>query len=371
MNNMHGILFAYSASPRLQQLVEHRTTASLPYGGRYRLIDFMLSNMVNAGVTDIGVIMHENYQSLLDHLGSGKDWDLSRKHGGLKLLPPFAYTQKRPQGEFRGKLEALAGVYNYLERIRQDHVVLARGDMAINLSMEELLEHHLRSGADITAVCSPRRLGSRPDATYLLAGPDGSVKDVSCGRDIPGGLESLEIYVLSRELLLRLVDSCAGHNYFSFAREVLQRLCPSLNIRAFVWEGYAAGFRCVGDYYTHSMDLLRPEVRRGLFLPERPIRTKDRSDNSTYYGPDSLSRNSLVADGCRIEGMVENSVLFRGVRVEKEARISNCILMQGTVIGKNAVLKHVIADKNVTVNEGRMLMGHDTYPLAIAKGSVV
>ena len=151
MNDLHGILFAYRSDANLGELTRPRNTCSLPFGGRYRLIDFMLSNCVNAGMTDVGVVVHQSYQSLLDHLGSGKDWDLSRKHGGLRILPPFSYTEAG-HGEYRGSMEALAGVYDYLEDIRQDYVLLAWGDMAINLPVNEVFEHHLNSGADITMV---------------------------------------------------------------------------------------------------------------------------------------------------------------------------------------------------------------------------
>jgi glucose-1-phosphate adenylyltransferase len=119
------------------------------------------------------------------------------------------------------------------------------------------------------------------------------------------------------------------------------------------------------------MDLLKPEVRTDLFAPERPIRTKDRSNPSTYYAPESKCLNSLVADGCIIEGEVENSILFRGVRVGKGAVIKNCILMQGSVIGDEAQLHYIIADKDVQIGSHRTLMGHENYPLVIAKGSTV
>ena len=151
MNKLHGIIFAYRSNPNLRELTQPRNTCSIPYGGRYRVIDFMLSNMVNAGITDVGLIAHANYQSLLDHVGSGKDWDLSRKHGGLRILPPFSYADKRGDGNYRGRMDALAGVYSYLQNIRQDTVVLAGGDLAVNLPLREIYASHVKSGADITA----------------------------------------------------------------------------------------------------------------------------------------------------------------------------------------------------------------------------
>ena len=360
MNDLHGILFAYRSDANLGELTRPRNTCSLPFGGRYRLIDFMLSNCVNAGITDVGVVVHQSYQSLLDHLGSGKDWDLSRKHGGLRILPPFSYTELG-HGEYRGSMEALAGVYDYLEDIRQDYVLLAWGDTAINLPVAEVFEQHLNSGADITVVCTPTLKGAPQFSEYVEVSEEGRITDLSIHPTSAGkALESLEIYILSKRLLMDMVDYCSAHDVSNFSRGVLQPRMKSLKMMPYVHKGYVGRFQSVGDYYQRSMDLLDPAVRADLFNPARPIRTKDQSNPSTYYGPESRSVASLVADGCQIEGEVENSILFRGVVVEKGAKVSNSVLMQGTVVRAGASLSYVIADKDVTVSEGRMLMGHVT-----------
>lgn len=371
MNQLHGILFAYRTDRQLRELVEHRTTASLPYAGRYRLIDFMLSNLINAGVTDMGVVMHESYQSLLDHLGSGKDWDLSRKHGGLKLLPPFSFARSRGGGAYRGKLEALAGIYDHLKSIRQDYVLLADGDLVANLPVREIFDAHLQSGADLTAVCAAGYHGDPPVSTYFLQKEDGSVDRVLCGTEAPAGLESLEVYILSRELLLTLVDEGTARGMNTFGRFVLQERADSLSIRTWRFDGYVARIRTPAAYFAHSMELLRPEVRASLFDRARPIRTRDRSDPSSCYAPGAQVRGSLIADGCILEGTVENAILFRGVQVRPGAVVRNSIVMQDSVVGSDAVLDGVIADKDVTVHAGRRLAGHPSYPLVLAKGSVV
>ena len=371
MNRLHGIIFAYRSNPALRELTQHRNTCSIPYGGRYRIIDFMLSNLVNAGLTDIGLIVHANYQSLLDHVGSGKDWDLSRKHGGLRILPPFGYAHKGREGAYRGRMDALAGVRSYLEKIRQDTVVLAGGDIAVNLPIRDIYASHMESGADITAVCTSIPKGDPKESTYFTCGADGFVTDIACRPPVPQGYESLEVYVMSKSLLLSLVDHCEAHNIPSFSRGVLLPTLGQLKIHAYQFDGYAARLQSVAGYFARSMELLDAGVRQELFVPERPVKTKDQSNPSTYYGPASSSINSLVADGCIIEGEVENSILFRGVTVEKGAKISNCVLMQGTCIQAGATLKYAITDKNVRVSPGRMLMGHTTYPLAIAKNEIV
>ena len=372
MNKLHGIIFAYRSNPDLRELTQHRNTCSVPYGGRYRVVDFMLSNMVNAGITDVGLIAHANYQSLLDHVGSGKDWDLSRKHGGLRILPPFSYADKLGDGTYKGRMDALAGVFSYLENIRQPYVVLAGGDLAVNLPIRDIYASHIASGADITAVCTSHPNGDPKNCDYFTVGEDGMVVDVAVHPKEPKGKESLEVYILSKDLLLELVSHCSAHNISSFSQGVLMEMVRTgKKINAYQFDGYAARLQSVAGYFARSMELLDENVRAQLFVPERPIKTKDRSNPSTYYGPESRSVNSLVADGCIIEGEVENSILFRGVRVEKGARVSNCVLMQGTTIQAGAVLKYAITDKNVRVNPGRMLMGHATYPLAISKNEIV
>lgn len=371
MNRLHGIVFAYRSNPDLRELTQHRNTSSLPFGGRYRVIDFMLSNMINAGVADVGLIAHANYQSLLDHVGSGKDWDLSRKHGGLRILPPFSFASKG-DGIYRGRMDALAGVRSYLQNIRQEHVVLAWGDMAINFPLREMLETHLKSNADITAACTNIYRANPQRTDYLTLNEEGYITDVAIQPHAPQGAESLEIYIMSKALLLSIVDHCTAHNLHSFTQSILQDSANyGLRIKSFLFDGYAARLQSLAGYFARSMDLLDPDVRAQLFSPARPVKTKDQSNPSTYYGPNSKSNNSLIADGCIIEGEVENSILFRGVRVEAGAKVSNCILFQGATIQAGAVLNCAIADKNVLVSAGRMLMGHSTYPLAIAKNEII
>ncbi len=371
MNEMHGIIFAYSSRVRLRELTEHRTAASIPFGGRYRVIDFMLSSLVNAGVNDVGVIMHESYQSLLDHLGSGKDWDLSRKRGGLRILPPFGYAGARKDTFFRGRMEALFGVTSYISRIRQQYVVLADGDLVANIPIDRVYEEHLRSGADITCVCCEQGLNADSNSAFVSYDKTGRVTEVLMGERRERTAECVGVYILSKTLLESLTAHCAAHNLYSFLRDVLQHMVDRLNIRVSLFDGYCCKLGSIAGYFRHSMDLLNKDVRAELFNRERPIKTKVRDEAPTYYGPGGTIKNSLVADGCYIEGTVENCILFRGVRVERGATVQNSILMQDTCVNSDALLNFAIADKEVAINRGRMLMGHETYPIAISKGSTV
>ncbi len=371
MNDLHGIIFAYRESPDLRELAQVRNTCSIPYGGRYRLVDFALSNLVNAGVTDVGLIVYTSYQSMLDHVGSGKDWDLSRKHGGLRILPPFSFSGRQSGSRYRGRMDALAGVYSYLQNIRQNYVVLSTGDLAATLPIAEIFEQHLRTGADVTAVCAPEDKADPRMTCYLTSDAEGRITDLAVGPETPKGEASLEVYILSKSLLLNLVSRCAAHDIASLSQALLRDNLGRLDMRVFRFNGYAARVQTVAGYFQRSMELLDPTVRSSLFRTDRPVKTKDQSNPSTYYGPQAQSVNSLISDGCIIEGTVVNSILSRGVRVEKGARVENCILMQRTAIQSGAVLRYAIADKNVRVCPGRMLMGHGTYPLVIAKNEIV
>ena len=370
MNGLHGIIFSYEQRNGLKELSDIRSAASLPFGGRYRAVDFALSNLVNAGVTDVGVVLNGQYQSMLDHLGSGKVWDLSRKRGGLKILPPFNYQKDWGVMPFRGKIEALAGVRSYLDDIRQDYVVLMDGDLVANLPLADVLEKHIASGADISMVCANDSFFIE-DGTYFEKDETGRVTEVLYHLQTPRGYRSLETYVLSTKLLKTLVDECYGTGKYSWRQDVLLAKKDQLHEQCYVWEGFATQMRTVKEYYERSMQLLDPAIRRDLFAPARPIRAKGADKASTYVGPQGCCVNSLVAEGCRIEGAVENSILFPGVVVEAGAEVRNCVLFKETVVGRGAQLRYVIADKHVEILPERTLVGHETYPMVRAKGSKV
>ncbi len=369
MNGLHGIIFSYEKRNNLRELGEIRSAASIPFGGRYRMVDFALSNLVNAGVTDVGVVLNGRYQSMLDHLGTGKVWDLSRKRGGLRVLPPFNYQKDWGVMPFRGKIEALAGVRTYLDTIRQDYVALMDGDLVVNLPLADIFEEHVKSGADITVVCGNDSF-TTADGTYFEKNSEGRITEVLYNLHTPRGYRGLEVYILSTQLLKDLVDECAAKDQFSWRKE-LQTRKDSLYLRSYIWSGFAAQIRSVQEYYDRSMQLLNPAIRAELFCPERPIRAKGADKSSTYLGPEGKCVNSLVAEGCRIEGTVENSILFPGVVVEAGAVVRNCVLFKETVVRRDAQLSYIIADKDVEVLSNRTLMGHATYPIVLAKGSKV
>lgn len=370
MNNLAGIIWAHRSDTNLGELTRPRNTCSLPFGARYRLVDFMLSNYINAGIGDVGLIVHESYQSLLDHVGNGKDWDLSRKQGGLRILPPFS-SVRRGGGEYRGSIEALSAAEVYLSNLREDYVILAWGDVATNLPVAQIFQQHLAQKADITMVCTPAT-GHAKSRNYVSLDEEGRVDDfLSYCVNPEDYLRSMQIYILSKSLLLEMVEYCISHNRFSFSRDGILPRLGSLKVMPYVHQGFSTQLRSISNYFVQSMELLDPAVRKDLFNPARPIITKDHTFASTYYAPEGKTSNSLIADGCHIAGTVSGSILSRGVIIEPGATVTNCVVMQGTVVRAGASLSHVVADKNVEIARNRRLMGHSTAPLVIAKNSVV
>lgn len=366
-----GIILSNMQDEMLGDVTEHRTMASIPYGGRYRLVDFTLSNMVNSGITDVGIITKSNYQSLMDHLGNGREWGLARKKGGLFILPPFG---RSGSGIYRGSLDALIGIRSFIERIPAGHILLTCCDIIASVDYRPFIEEHIRSQADIT-VLYQQRAGTNAkqnDIAMLKTDADGRVIEVLLNpRDNAPQSEYLNIAILSKKLLLEIIEHGASRGLYSFVRDVLQAQCHSYRIHARELAGYSAKIDSVQSLFAANMALHKAKVREALFLQERPIFTKVRDDVPTRYGLDAQVAGSLIADGCIIEGRVENSVLFRGVKVGKGAVVRNCVLMQGTEVGERANLDYIMTDKDVLIKPGRSLMGFDTYPVYIKKGSSV
>lgn len=371
-SNILGIVFSNMHDEYMGEITHKRTMASVPFGGRYRLIDFTLSNMVNSGIEDIGVITKSNYQSLMDHLGSGRDWDLARKRGGLCILPPFSNVNST--GIYQGRLDALAGIAGYIRHSAAEYVVMADCDIISSIDLSSVLERHKSTGADLTLVYKREncKLDRTSDTTVLHLDENDRVVDVLISPE-SSGIQCcyLDIAVIEKKLLERLITESVARNKKSFDRDVLVAMHPALDIRGYEYTGYVAKINHMNSYYKANMDLLDYEVVQQLFPAGRPIYTKVRDEAPAKYGLEADVENSLVADGCVIEGSVENSILFRGVKVARGAKVRNSIVMQGSEIGENANIDCVIMDKDVTVRSNRTLMGYNTYPVYIAKGSSV
>lgn len=372
-----GLIFSNIHNAEIPELTSVRTMASLPFGCRYRLIDFPLSNMVNSGITKIGIIAHNNYQSLMDHIGTGKDWDLARRSGGIKILPPFITAYDSGNNKlYRNRLEALMGVTNFISKCSEEHIVLSDCDFICNIDLDEVIEHHKKSNADMTIVTRTLKADDVVPAegvAKFTVDNDGWATDVVAYR---GGEEqkdvSTNIMVFNRLFLLNIINDAISHGYKHFYQEMIAGRLASSRIGCYHYDGVYLHVSSLASYFDCSMQLLKPEVRDGLFgVQDRAIFTKLRNSAPTVYAEGSKVTNSYVADGCVIEGTVENSIIFRGVHVGKGTVVKNSILLQDTFTGTNVSLNCVITDKNVVVRNDRVLSGHESMPFFISKGAMV
>lgn len=372
-----GIIFSNLHDMSIADLTRKRTMASVPFGCRYRLIDFALSNMVNSGISDINVITHNNYRSLMDHLGSGKDWDLARRTGGLKVLPPFITAYSNDSSAlYTSRLEALKSIQGVIAGITADTVVLSDCDAICNIDLRKMIEYHNAEGADVTYAVKTIALTAATSEHYNIVSSDenGTITDVSAHKKgVEGEFDvAINIWVFKRQYLQSMLLDAAAHGYTSFTHDIVARNLTKQTFKIYRFDGFYANITSMADYYAINMSLLDPKNREELFkIKERPIYTKVRNSAPTKYVDGAKVTNSLVADGCVIEGTVENSILFRGVRVGKNAVVKNAILFQDTQILSGAFVNCVIADKNVVVRNDVMLSGHPTMPLYIEKSKMI
>lgn len=367
-----GIIFPNSYDALVPDLVSVRLMASIPFASRYRLIDFTLSSLTNCNINNIFIMVNNNYHSLMDHLDSGREWDLVRKKGGLHIFPPFAEKGAKP---YVGRVEALASILVFLRDQKEKYVLITDSNLAVNFDFNAMIRAHIESGADITAAYNKQELpesilGSVSNDKGFYYTFDLQEKRITKifvnSREKGVQNFSMNMYLIDRELLISLIDDAFVHGQSYFERDVLLPQLNKLNVQGYQYDGYVARICDMKSYFDENMKLLDDYNLEALFSGA-PIYTKIHDDNPTRYIEGSKAQNVMVADGCIIEGEIENCILFRGVRVGKGAKVKNCILMQSTVIEPGAELEYLITDKNVTITAGKQLKGTDTYPVYIEK----
>ena len=373
--NAIGIIFPNSYDNLVPELAGDRLMASIPFAGRYRIIDFLLSSLANCGISNIAIVVRENYHSLMDHLGSGRAWDLLRKNGGLSIFPPYAEKNMKV---YSGRVEALESILPYLKSKKEKYVIMMDANIAVDFDFNAMLAEHIESGADVTVAYTEQeipaeliRAGSHGDMYYTLKLDDGRVRRIFMNSEMCGKQNlSMNIYIMDREALIDKIHAAFVRGYSCFERDILAPRLEKYNIRGYKYDGYYARICGLKSYFDENMKLLDDENLDALFTGGQ-IYTKIRDDNPTRYINGCKTKNNLVADGCVIEGDVENCVLFRGVKIAKGAKIRNSVLMQDTVVEVNAELDCVVTDKNVTIEVGQELKGTDTQPFYVAKGHTV
>ncbi len=368
--NVMGILFTNDAN--IGDLTNKRTMASLPFGGRYRQVDFGLSNLAYAGVRHVGIIARFSYQSLMNHVGDGEEWGLELGEGGLEFLTPYASSVNH---SYRGKLESLSSNMDFLEFGDDDYVVMIDSTVLSNIDLNKVIADHIASGKDVTVVTSKNVCNGKKTIDFALKlDKDGQVEDMVCDYAAPADYQaSMDIFVMNRQVLIREVKALVAKNYFHMDRDLCMGGWRSkrITVNAYQHEGVVMFNESTQEYFEHSLSLTQKEVRDGLFGAAHPIYTKVRSRVPSYYGEGCQMENVIVADGCILEGSVKNSVLFRQVTIAEGSTVENCVIMNDSVVGTGCQLKNVILDKNVTVNPGTKLFGTRANPIVIKRGEIV
>lgn len=369
--NVLGIIFANDAN--LDELTSKRTMASIPFAGRYRQVDFALSNLTCAGVRHIGLVSRSNYQSLMNHIGSGEEWGLELEQGGLEFLTPYAMSTT---DSYRGKLESLYSALEFMTLSKDDEYVIMT-DTAIlsNIDIQKVLDSHIASGRDITIVTKAGIAdGKRQlDLAVKLDGK-GEVADIAVDYAAPAEyLSSMDIFVTSRDWLVHQVKEHIARNRYHMDRDLVLGLWQAgqLSINVYPFEGVALYNESVEDYFRNSLALVGADVRKGLFEGSHPIYTKVRDRVPSYYGDSCSIANCIVADGCMLEGNAQNSVLFRNVSIAPGAAVDSCVIMNDSVVGENCQLQYVILDKDVVVRPNAKLIGSPNAPIVIKRGEIV
>lgn len=366
-NDVLGFIFAGTLDEKLPELASSRTMASIPIGGKYRLIDFVLSNMSNSGINNVGIVAKSNFQSLMDHVGSGSAYDLSKRRSNLTILPPYGGKT------FSNYVETIYNMHGYIEHCREEYILISQGNIVTNIDYSDVFDFHSKKNADITLVYNHTTVPSGYEQPITLdVADDGKVNQIFIRPELGGGEFDIAFgtVLIKKDLLMSEIRNAIGLNQLDIKR-IIQKSLERYSVYAYENKGYCAAISSINDYFAFNMDLMKKEVRDELFNPKRPIYTKVRDDAPSRYGLTSCVKNSIIAQGCVIDGEVENCVLSKGVYIGESAKLSNCIVMQDTKIGCNTNLNYVIIDKDVTIKDGRSLMGFDSYPIYIAKKSVV
>lgn len=368
-----GIILTRNQNLRLNELTEVRDISALPFAGRYRLIDFVLSNMVNSGIINVGIATQFNYSSLMDHVGTGKPWDLNRKNYGLFILPP--QIRGNGAGGFAaGEVDLLQGILTCLHRSKQKYVVLCGANVVCNMTYNKAIEFHEATGADITAIYNEMDIYDeqlKNCTTYDIA-PDGRVTEIHYNQRNPKSCNaSMDIYIIEKARLQSMVEEAHAKGSHDFINDIISMSMNYMRICAFKYEGFVGRVDSIRTYYDNNMKMLDPSVRGEIFGGNNLIYTKVKDQVPTKYLEGADIKNSLVADGCIIDGIVENSIIFRGVRIGKDAIVRNCIVMQDTVIQNKCDLENVVIDKECTLRSGKRLIGQPNYPFILPKRTLI
>jgi glucose-1-phosphate adenylyltransferase len=350
-----------------------RTLQAVHFSCRYRLCDFMLSNMSNSGIVNIAVVLNAQFQNLITHIGTGMEWDLSRKNGGITMFPPYFSDNRTTFGLQRDN--ALSRALVNISKHRPEYVVVTDCSYVYNIDYRKVLESHLSTGADITAIYTKKDV-QNADCNYAVTldlSKTGRVTGVSSPHSPAAGANvSLGAFLINKTILLQMLSDKPSCDMLTFTREIFAKVLKGYKVCSYEFNGYSAGIFSFETFFKHNMEMLDSEKRKSLFSNAgRRIYTSVKDSRPPQYGEKAKVSNCLIADGCQIDGTVENCILFRNVKIRPGAVIKNSILEVGVTVEPGASVSHICADTNVIITENRKLMGSETYPVYIPREKIV
>ncbi|MGG7325727.1 glucose-1-phosphate adenylyltransferase subunit GlgD [Clostridium baratii] len=368
MNNCLGIINLDENESRMGELVRYRTLAAVPISARYRVIDFVLSNMANSGIEGIGIFTKNKSRSLINHLTNGRPWDLHRKKNGLRV---FNFGDYDPSYD---------DVHNFIENIEfikesgKEYILLAPSYMICNIDYKNLIKDHIKNKNDITVVYKDVNDAKENFIDCEVLNINEVNRVISIGENI--GKENraninMEMYIMRTDLFIDIVYESIKSGVYRKIKEYIKSNLNDFKVGAFEFNGYLACINSIKAYFDVNLDLLNQKVNKELFFDNKPIYTKSQDEAPTQYTKLSNVSNSIVANGSYIEGTVKNCIIGRRVYVGKGTILKDCVIMQNSIIGDNVEMSKVIADKGTVVNENQNINGTENYPVTIQKRKVI
>ena len=355
-----GIILAGGNNYRMRELSEKRAIAAMPVGGGFRAIDFALSNMSNSHIQRVAVLTQYNSRSLNEHLNSSKWWDFGRKQGGLYIFTPTITAENG--NWYRGTADALAQNIDFLKRSHEPYVIVAGGDCVYKLDYNKVLEEHIATGADITVVCKDIQPGEDDINRF------GVVKLADDNRVISfeekpivaeTNTASIGVYVVRRRQLIELLEACAAEGRSDFVNDILVRYKNVKKIYAYKLDSYWRNIGTIDSYFKTNMDFLKKDIRDYFFRQHPDVYSKVDDLPPAKYNPGSQVRNSLVSSGCIVNGVVENSVIFKKSYIGNNCVIKNSIILNDVYIGDNTHIENCIVESRDTICANTYLCGED------------
>jgi glucose-1-phosphate adenylyltransferase len=361
MKKVLALVLAGGEGKRLSVLARERAKPAVPFAGKYRIIDFVLSNCVNSGINAVAVVPQYNPRSLARHIGVGKPWDLDRVVGGITLLFPFVSTNGEMRW-YKGTAEAVYQNLQFIEDSRVDEVLILSGDHVYTMRYEEMINYHRQQEADITiGVTEVPWNETNRFGTMLL---DDSKKVISFEEKTSqpkSNLASMGIYIFDKDILFKVLEDAHRRGLQDFGSQIIPDAMDKYQIYGYKYQGYWRDVGTIEAYWQANMDLIVDLPQFNLYDPETEVRTLSVDMPPVKLGPRAQINRSLVSNGCIINGNVSNSVLSPHVYVEEGAHVLDSIVFHDTVIAQDAVVDRCIIDKECYIGSGCWIGCGDDY----------